>query len=50
MKVDILMATYNGESYIAEQIDSSLNQSFSEWRLRVRDDGSTDGGERMGKA
>ena len=36
------MATYNGEKYIAEQIDSILNQSFKEWVVYIRDDGSKD--------
>ncbi|MBQ7169041.1 MAG: glycosyltransferase family 2 protein [Synergistaceae bacterium] len=40
--VDILMATYNGGKYIAEQIDSILAQTFTDWRLLIRDDGSTD--------
>lgn len=42
MKIDILMATYNGEKYIKEQIDSILNQSFSDFRLLISDDCSTD--------
>ena len=40
--IDILMATYNGEKYLREQIDSILNQTYKDWRLLVRDDGSTD--------
>lgn len=40
--IDILMATYNGESYVAEQIDSILNQTYTEWKLYIRDDGSKD--------
>lgn len=40
--VDILMATYNGEKYIAEQIDSILNQNYEDWKLYIRDDGSND--------
>ena len=42
-KVDILLATYNGEKYIREQIDSILNQTHTEFRLLISDDGSTDG-------
>lgn len=41
--VDILLATWNGERYLAEQIDSILAQSYSNWRLLIRDDGSSDG-------
>lgn len=40
--VDILMATYNGGKYIAEQIDSILNQNYNDWKLYIRDDGSKD--------
>lgn len=41
--VDILLATYNGEAFLVEQIESVLAQSFADWRLVIRDDGSTDG-------
>ena len=41
-KVDILLATYNGERYIKEQIDSILNQTHKEFRLLISDDGSKD--------
>ena len=42
MQVDILLATYNAQRYIKEQLDSILNQSFSDWNLIVYDDGSND--------
>lgn len=42
MKVNIVMSTYNGEKYLAEQIESIQNQTFSDWKLLIRDDGSTD--------
>ena len=42
MKVNILMATYNGEAYLAEQIESIQKQSFTEWELLIRDDCSKD--------
>ena len=41
-KVIILMATYNGEKYIREQINSILMQSFTNWELLIRDDNSSD--------
>lgn len=41
-KVDILLATYNGERYLAEQIESLLAQTFDDWRVIARDDGSSD--------
>ena len=40
--VAILMATYNGEKYLSEQIDSILNQRQVNVHLYVSDDGSTD--------
>lgn len=40
--IDILLATYNGEKYLQEQIDSLFSQTFKDWRLIIRDDGSTD--------
>lgn len=40
--IDILMATYNGEKYVKEQIESILNQTYQEWKLYIRDDGSKD--------
>lgn len=40
--VEILLATYNGERYIREQIDSILNQEYSNWIVRACDDASTD--------
>ena len=36
------MATYDGDVYLREQIDSLLNQSFTDWHLYVHDDGSAD--------
>lgn len=42
MMAEILLASYNGESYIQEQIDSILAQSDDRWHLTVSDDGSTD--------
>ena len=41
-KVDILLATYNGEKYLREQLDSILNQSYTNFRLIISDDSSTD--------
>lgn len=41
-KIDILLATYNGEKYLEEQLESIINQTFKEWKLYIRDDGSKD--------
>lgn len=38
----ILLATYDGERYIEQLLDSIRAQHGVEWRLLVRDDGSTD--------
>lgn len=41
-QIDILLATYNGEKYLKEQIDSILNQTYSNIRLIISDDCSKD--------
>lgn len=41
-KVDILLATYQGASYIKAQIQSILNQTYPYIHLWIRDDGSSD--------
>ena len=41
-KIDILMATYNGEKYLVEQLDSIINQTYHNWNLLIRDDNSID--------
>ena len=43
MKVTILLSTYNGEQFLAEQIKSIQEQTYKGWQLLIRDDGSTDG-------
>ncbi|HEM3703279.1 TPA: glycosyltransferase family 2 protein [Streptococcus suis] len=42
MKVNILMSTYNGQQFLAEQIRSIQDQTYTDWTLLVRDDGSSD--------
>lgn len=39
----VLLASYNGEKYIGEQLDSILRQTYPHVEIYVRDDGSTDG-------
>ena len=41
--VAILMCSYNGERFLAEQIDSFERQTHRNWSLVVSDDGSQDG-------
>ncbi|MDR2598930.1 MAG: glycosyltransferase family 2 protein [Oscillospiraceae bacterium] len=40
--ISILLATYNGEKYIREQIDSILAQTYKDFVLIINDDKSTD--------
>ncbi|EHJ52845.1 glycosyltransferase family 2 protein [Streptococcus macacae] len=42
MKINILLSAYNGQEFIAEQIESIQKQSIKDWNLFIRDDGSTD--------
>lgn len=42
IKAAVLMATYNGEKYLRKQIDSILRQTFDNFILVIRDDGSSD--------
>ncbi len=42
ISVDILMSTYNGEKYLRNQILSLQQQTHQNWKLLIRDDGSTD--------
>lgn len=41
-KVSIVMAVYNGEPYLAEAVQSILNQSYTDFEFIIVDDGSTD--------
>lgn len=41
-RISILLSTYNGGKYLKEQLDSILSQSFNDFKVLVRDDGSTD--------
>lgn len=43
----ILMATYNGEKYIQQQLESIKRQTYKNWKLIIRDDGSIDGTEQI---
>jgi rhamnosyltransferase len=40
--VTIVLSSYNGEKFIAEQIASIQQQTHTDWKLLVRDDGSSD--------
>ena len=43
MKISVVMATYNGEEYLLEQLKSLLNQSLKIDEVIIADDGSMDG-------
>ena len=43
MKISVVMATYNGEQYIAEQLESILGQTRPVDEVIIHDDCSTDG-------
>lgn len=38
----LLMSTYNGEKFLAQQLQSIENQTHENWRLVLSDDGSSD--------
>jgi glycosyltransferase involved in cell wall biosynthesis len=40
--VHILLASYQGEAYLAQQLESIAAQTYDVWHLWVSDDGSTD--------
>lgn len=42
MRIAILCTTYNGEKFLSEQIDSIISQTYKDWILYIRDDGSFD--------
>ena len=42
-RVSVAMATYNGEKYLAEQLDSIINQTVRPYEIVVCDDRSSDG-------
>lgn len=41
-RVTVILSTYNGEKYLAEQLDSILSQDDVDVTLLIRDDGSRD--------
>jgi glycosyltransferase involved in cell wall biosynthesis len=40
--VNIIIATYNGEKYIGEQIESILSQTYTDYVICINDDNSSD--------
>lgn len=41
-EITVVMASYNGEAYIEEQINSILSGTFQDFLIQIYDDGSTD--------
>ncbi|MHA1279615.1 MAG: glycosyltransferase [Candidatus Helarchaeota archaeon] len=42
-KVSVVIASYNHEKYVAEAIQSILDQTYQDFEIVITDDGSTDG-------
>lgn len=40
--VHVMVSTYNGEKYVKEQLDSIFSQEYTNIKVTVRDDGSSD--------
>ena len=40
--IEILLSSFNGELFLGRLLDSIFNQTIFNWRLIIRDDGSTD--------
>ena len=42
-KISIVLPVYNGAKYLAESIESVINQTYANWELIIVNDCSTDG-------
>lgn len=47
--VSVILTCYNQEKYLAEALDSVLNQTYPNWECIILNDGSTDGSEEVAK-
>ena len=41
-RIDVIMSVYNGENYLREAIESVLNQTYTNFKFIIVDDGSDD--------
>lgn len=41
--ITVLLAAYNGEKFLSAQLDSLIGQSYSDFKILIKDDGSSDG-------
>ena len=46
-KVNVILSTYNGSRYVGQLLDSILEQDYSNIKICIRDDGSTDGTQQI---
>lgn len=42
ISIAILISTFNGEKFLKQQLDSILDQTFKDFKIIIRDDGSND--------
>lgn len=47
--MSVILTCYNQENYLAEALDSVLNQTYPYWECIILNDGSTDGSEEVAK-
>ena len=45
--ITVLLAVFNGERYLKQQIDSILSQTVTDIKVVIRDDGSIDASPRI---
>jgi glycosyltransferase involved in cell wall biosynthesis len=48
--VDVVMPAHNAARYLTDAIESVINQTFTDWRIILIDDGSTDGTAKIAAA